>query len=160
MGILLRVLVAAGLAADAYVHWVFAPDMAYVEGGGIGGDALFRAQAVVAALAGLLILAWARWWTYAVAFLVAASAFGAVVLYYFVDVGALGPLPDMYEPVWYGEKTVSAVGEGVAALAALAGLMIARRSRPGAAPADAGDRPNGEGRAEGPAGGPLPERRG
>lgn len=27
MGVLLRILVAAGLAADAYVHWVFAPDM-------------------------------------------------------------------------------------------------------------------------------------
>ncbi|MFF5264144.1 hypothetical protein ACFY4C_34890 [Actinomadura viridis] len=163
MGILLRVLVAAGLAADAYVHWVFAPDMAYVEGGGIGGDDLFRAQAVVAALAGLLVLAWARRWTYAVAFLVAASAFGAVVLYYFIDLGSVGPLPDMYEPVWYGEKTISAVGEGVAALAALGGLLTVGRSRPGAAPADGGDQSDGE-RADGPAtegaaGGPRPERR-
>ncbi|XVQ10369.1 hypothetical protein ACQP1W_49005 [Spirillospora sp. CA-255316] len=129
MGVLLRVLVAAGLAADAYVHWVFAPDMAFVEGGSIGGDLLFRVQAVVAALAGVLVLALARRWTYAVAFLVAASAVGALLLYYFVDVGAIGPLPDMYEPVWYGEKTISLVGEGIAALAALAGMLTVRSKR-------------------------------
>jgi hypothetical protein len=129
MGVLLRVLVAAGLAADAYVHWVFAPDMAFVEGGSIGGDLLFRVQAVVAALAAVLVLALARRWTYAVAFLVAASAVGALLLYYFVDVGAIGPLPDMYEPVWYGEKTISLVGEGIAALAALAGMLTVRPKR-------------------------------
>jgi hypothetical protein len=34
-------------------------------------------------------------------------------------------LPDMYEPFWYPEKTISAVAEGVAALAALALLLLA-----------------------------------
>jgi hypothetical protein len=126
MDIVLRVLVAAGLAVDAYVHWDFAPDMAFVEGGSIGGDTLFRVQAVVAAVVAVLILVLARRWTYAVAFLVAASALGAVVLYYYVDVGALGPIPDMSEPVWYGDKTISAVGEGVAALAALVGFLTVR----------------------------------
>lgn len=134
MRILLRLLVAAGLAADAYVHWTFAPDMAFVEGGSIGGDALFRLQAVVAALVGVLVLALARRWTYAAAFLVAASALGAVLFYYFVDIGALGPLPAMHDPVWYTEKTISAVGEAVAAVAALAGFLTVRRNgtaRPG-----------------------------
>lgn len=126
MEILLRVLVAAGLAADAIVHWRYAPDMAFVQGGSIGGDDLFRIQAVAAALLAVLVLAWARRWTYALAFLVAASALGAVVLYYYVDVGALGPIPSMHEPVWYEEKTISAVGEGVAALAALIGFFVVR----------------------------------
>lgn len=128
MGILLRVLVAAGLAADAVVHWKFAPDMAYVEGGALGGDDVFRAQAVLAAAVAVLVLAVARRWSYALAFLVAASAAGAVVLYYYVDAGAIWPLPDMHEPVWYAEKTVSLAGEAVAALAALAGLLTARRT--------------------------------
>jgi hypothetical protein len=134
MKILLRLLVAAGLATDAYVHWTFAPEMAFVEGGGIGGDVLFRLQAVVAALAGALVLTWARRWTYALAFLVAASALGAVVFYYFVDIGAIGPLPAMHDPVWYTEKTISAVGEAVAAVAALVGYLTVRRNgtaRPG-----------------------------
>jgi hypothetical protein len=112
---------------DAVVHWLYAPDMASVEGGSIGGDTLFYAQAVVAAAVGLLVLVWARRWTYAIAFLVAASALGAVILYYYVDLGALGPLPNMHEPVWYGEKTYSAVGEGIAALAAAIGFFYRRR---------------------------------
>ncbi|GLW65813.1 hypothetical protein Arub01_40570 [Actinomadura rubrobrunea] len=125
MDIALRLLVAAGLAVDAVVHWRFAPDMKFVEGGSVGGDVLFQAQAAVAALAAVLVLAWARRWTYAVAFLVAAGAVGALLLYYAVDVGALGPLPDMYEPVWYAEKTASLIGEGVAAVAALVGFLTA-----------------------------------
>ena len=127
MGLILRLLVAAGLAADAYVHWVFAPDMAFVQGGAIGGDLLFRIQAAVAAVVAVVILAHAIRWTYALAFLVAGSAVGALLFYYYVDAGALGPLPAMYEPVWYTEKTISLVGEGVAALAALAGFFFTAR---------------------------------
>ena len=128
MGILLRVLVAAGLAADAIVHWQFAPDMAPGphSSGGIPGDDLFRAQAIAAAVAAVLVLFWARRWTYALAFLVAASAVGALLLYYSVDVGRLGPLPAMYDPSWYGKKTICLVGEGVATLAALAGFFTVR----------------------------------
>jgi hypothetical protein len=84
---------------------------------------------VVAVIAAVLVLAWPRRWTYAIASLVAASALGALVFYYYVDAGVIGPLPAMHEPVWYREKTISAVGEGVAALAALAGLLTAGRRR-------------------------------
>ncbi|MGI5165496.1 hypothetical protein ACQEU3_14160 [Spirillospora sp. CA-253888] len=119
-------LVAAGLAVDAVVHWRFAPEMKFVEGGAIAGDVLFYLQAALAAGVAVLVLGMPRRWTYALAFLTAASALGALVLYYYVDVGALGPLPNMHEPVWYGEKTASAVGEGVAALAALVGFFVTR----------------------------------
>jgi len=136
MGILLRLLVAAGLAVDAYVHWDFAPDMGFIEGGSIGGDTLFRVQAVVAALAALLILALARRWTYAVAFLVAVSVLGAMFLYYFLDVGSVGPFPDMYDPSWYREKTIALIGEGVAAAAALIGFLTGGRRSPGRAPGE------------------------
>ncbi|MFI0351271.1 hypothetical protein [Actinomadura sp. 9N407] len=121
---------AAGLVADAIVHWRFAPDMAPGGGGTpgtIAGDDLFRAQAIVALLAGLLVLFWARRWTYALAFVVAASAVGALLLYYYVDVGRLGPIPAMHDPAWYQEKTISLVGEGVAAVAAVIGFFTVRR---------------------------------
>lgn len=130
MGILLRVLVAAGLAADAYIHWDFAADLPSGSNGNIGADMLFRTQAVVAIIAGLLVLFWARRWTYAVAFLVAASAVGALLLYYTVDVGSIGPMPELYEPVWYTEKTISLVGEGIAALAALVGFFTVSSRAP------------------------------
>src|SRR5512139_1334167 len=125
MGILLRLLVAAGLAADAIVHWRFAPDMTPSKNvsGVIPGDDLFRLEAIVAVVAGLLVLVWARRWTYAVAFLVAASAVGALLLYYFVDVGRLGPIPAMHDASWYADKTISLVGEGIAAIAALVGFF-------------------------------------
>ncbi|WP_034486309.1 hypothetical protein [Actinomadura oligospora] len=131
MGLVLRVLVAAGLAVDAVVHWRFAPQMKYVPGGTIHADTIFYVQAVVAGTAGLLVLAHARRWTYALALFVAASAIGALLLYFSVDVGTLGPIPNMHDPVWYAQKTQSVAGEGVAALAALAGLLtVGRRERP------------------------------
>ncbi|MEV4003722.1 hypothetical protein [Actinomadura sp. NPDC049753] len=129
MGLILRLIVAAGLAADAIVHWKFAPDMAFVQGGSVDGDLLFRVQAAVAGVVAVIVLTYGTRWAYALAFLVAASAAGAVVLYYYVDVGALGPLPDMHEPVWYLEKTISLAGEGGAALAALVGFLTAGRGR-------------------------------
>jgi hypothetical protein len=129
MRLLLRLLVAAGLAADAIVHFKVAPSLPGADGGGIGANALFYSQAVIAAIVAVLVLAWPRRWTYAIGFLVAASALGAVLLYYFVDVGKIGPLPAMYEPVWYAEKTISAAGEGVAAIAALAGFVLGWRPR-------------------------------
>ncbi|MEU8342460.1 hypothetical protein [Actinomadura meyerae] len=132
MGIVLRLLVAAGLAADAVVHWRFAPDMApgpNTPDDVIPGDDLFYAQAIAAAVAAVLVLVWARRWTYAIAFLVAASAAGAVLLYYFVDFGQLGPIPRMYDPQWYADKTISLAGELVAALAALAGFFTVNRGR-------------------------------
>ncbi|MER7542679.1 hypothetical protein [Actinomadura sp.] len=133
MGIVLRLLVAAGLAADAIVHWRFAPDMApgpNTPDDVIPGDDLFRAQAIAAAVAAVLVLVWARRWTYAIAFIVAASAAGAVLLYYFVDFGQLGPIPRMYDPQWYSDKTISFTGEAVATIAALIGFFTAGRKEP------------------------------
>ncbi|NKZ02241.1 hypothetical protein [Actinomadura latina] len=121
---------AAGLAADAIVHWRFAPGMApgpNTPDNVIPGDDLFRAQAVAAAVAAVLVLVWARKWTYAIAFIVAASAGGAVLLYYFVDFGQLGPIPRMYDPQWYSDKTISFAGEAVAAVAALIGFFTVGR---------------------------------
>ena len=132
MGIVLRLLVAAGLAADAVIHWRFAPDMApgpNTPTDTIPGDTLFYGQAVAAAAAAVLVLVWARRWTYAIAFLIAASAAGAVLLYYFVDVGQLGPLQNMYDPSWYMDKTISLAGEAVAAVAALIGFFTVGRTR-------------------------------
>jgi hypothetical protein len=67
-----------------------------------------------------------------IAFVVAASALGAVVLYRYVNVGSIGPLPNMYEPIWYTKKTLSAYAEGGAAVLAFVGLarsaVRARRS--------------------------------
>jgi hypothetical protein len=123
----LRAVTAAGLAVDAWVH----ADLAHAYspvGGSITMAQLFLAEAAVSSAAALLVLVTRRTWAAAVAVLVAVSALAAVVVYRYVDVGSLGPLPNMYDPVWFPEKTASAVAEAVAAAAA-AVLVVVRLRR-------------------------------
>lgn len=125
----LRVLGAAALAVDAYVHADLAPGYDAIRADISQGE-LFRIESGAAALAALLVLLAGRWrpeWAFA--FLVAASALGAVLLYRYVDVGRLGPLPNMYEPRWFAEKTASAVAEGVGVAVAAAGFLALRHRR-------------------------------
>jgi hypothetical protein len=52
------------------------------------------------------------------------------VLYTYVDVGPLGPLPDLYEPTWaVAGKSASAVAEGIATFLAIIGFVVAVRTR-------------------------------
>jgi hypothetical protein len=125
---LLRVLTAAGLAVDAYVHADLASTYDPVRHSISQGD-LFRIEAAASALAALLILLSAHRVVWAFAFLVAASGLGALLLYRYVDVGALGPLPNMYEPLWFPKKTATTIAEGVAAVTALVGLAQSVRVR-------------------------------
>lgn len=48
------------------------------------------------------------------------------MLYRYVDVPAIGPIPAMYEPIWYFEKALSAAATGIGAAVAGAGLMLRR----------------------------------
>ncbi|QOR70177.1 hypothetical protein IM660_16415 [Ruania alkalisoli] len=127
--LVVRVLVVAGLTVDAVVHYRLAEQMGIAAPGGIGGDTLFRVQATAAVLAGLFLLVRGSRLAYVLAGLVALSAFGAVLLYSLVNVPAIGPVPSMYDPFWYPEKTLSAVAEAVAVLGSIVGLRVARRRR-------------------------------
>ncbi|ANZ13710.1 membrane protein [Streptomyces noursei ATCC 11455] len=122
--VLLQVVTAASLAVNAYVHAGLAAAFDPV-GQQISQGTLFRLEAAVASLAALLVLLLGRrrpvW---AFAFLVSVSALGAVLLYRYVNVGPLGPLPNMYEPVWWPDKTASAIAEAVGAVTALGGFLI------------------------------------
>ena len=127
-GLVLRLLVAAGLAVDAYVHANLAPVYDGVRASISQGN-LFRIEAGVAAAAALIVLAWGRRTGFGLALAVAACGLGALLLYRYVDVGQLGPLPNMYEPSWFGEKTAAAVAEAAAVVAAAVGLVLAMRHR-------------------------------
>jgi len=126
--VLLRLVVVAGLVVDVYVHLHLAAGYA-ANTATISEGALFRVEAGVAGLAAVLVLLTRTQVGVVVAFLVAAGGVGAVLLYEYVDVGAVGPLPNMYEPLSYPEKTYSLIAEVVAALAALALLVLHRASR-------------------------------
>jgi hypothetical protein len=122
----LRLLVAAGLAVIAYVHADLAPGYGGVRAT-ISEGQLFWAMAVAASVAALVVLAVGRRTGFGLALLVAVSALGAIVLYRYVDVGTLGPLPNMYEPIWFPEKTVAAVAAAATTVLAAAGLLITQR---------------------------------
>jgi hypothetical protein len=145
--VLLQVVTAAALAVDAYVHADLAAAYDLV-GRQISQGTLFRLEAAVASLAALLVLLLGRRrpvWVFA--FLVSVSALGAVLLYGYVNVGALGPLPNMYEPFWGLKRTSSAIAEAVGAVTSLVGFLITGppRSASTRAGAPRGGKADGEG---------------
>ena len=127
---LLVITVGAGLAVDGYVHLDVAGSYRLVRSAYVSQADLFRVEGVVAIAAGLALLARPGKITALLAMLVGLAGVAAVLLYTCVDPGQIGPLPDMYEPVWYPEKLISFIGEAVAALAGglLLGVLSARRA--------------------------------
>lgn len=129
MGWGLRLVTAAALVIDAVVHLRLASNYQLAYPDGIGGGALFRVEAVVAVIAAVYVLVRASRASYVLAFVVALSAFVAVLLTRYVEIPPLGPIPSMHEPIWFFEKTLSAVAEGVGALTAAIGIGVTRGSR-------------------------------
>ena len=128
----LGVAAAACLAVDTYVHLRDAGFYRAVTTPVLSQATLFRVQASLAAAAGLALLVRPSrpWW--AAALLIAGSAFGAVMLYPYVNAGTLGPIPDMYEPTWAPPgKLASAWSEGAATVLAAAGLLVTVSERRG-----------------------------
>jgi hypothetical protein len=123
VGWALRIATAAALGIDAGVHAYNASGYDQVTGTISQGN-LFRVESGVACLVALGVLLWANRVTWIAALVVAASALGAVLLYRYVDVGSLGPLPDMYENTWdVPGKLLSAWAEGAAVVLAALGLI-------------------------------------
>ena len=120
----LVVIAVVGLAVDAYVHFHLASAFAQVKTSTLSQADLFRVEGVAAVIAALALLARPRRSTAGFAFLVAAAGTVAVILYRYVDVGGLGPIPNMYDPYWAPtEKTLSVIAEALAAAAALVLLL-------------------------------------
>ena len=131
VGWALRLVAAAALAVDAFVHAdlvdMYAPYARFQSG--ISQADLFRIEAAVASLAALLILLAANRLVWALVFVVSASALAAVMISRYFDIGAIGPIPDMYEPAWYPEKVLTAVAEAVAVGVAVIGFLVVPRLR-------------------------------
>jgi hypothetical protein len=122
---LLRLFTGGALAIDAYVHADLAHRYDPNRLATFSQGDLFRIEAGISALAALALLLTARRIAWMVAFAVAASALGAILLYRYNDIGPLGPLPDMYEPLWYPEKTLAASAEAAATVTGLVGFAMA-----------------------------------
>lgn len=126
----LRVATAAGLLVDAVIHLDLAGQYQAAAPGGIGQGNLFRIQAAAALLvAGFVLLRGTRA-AYLGALVTAGAGLAAVVLYRYVDVPPLGPLPAMYEPLWFPSKTATAIAEALATLTSGLALSRAGQSNP------------------------------
>lgn len=126
---LLAVLTAAALVIDAVVHLKNAGMYAGASGGIFNEGNIFRAQGVVALIAAALVLALPRLFTFAFAAIVLATAAAAVITYTYVEVGSIGPIPDMYNPTWETDgKKLSAIAESVGAVVAVVGAWVTGRS--------------------------------
>jgi len=124
----LAVVAALGLLYDAKVHLHLAGNYDAI-GSTVTQGWLFRIEAVVAIAVALALLVSDRWPVWAAAGLSGLAGVGAVLLYRYVDVGAIGPIPNMYEPVWFAEKLRSAYAEGAVAILCLARAVLPRLAR-------------------------------
>ncbi|MDQ6849117.1 MAG: hypothetical protein M3070_03870 [Actinomycetota bacterium] len=113
-----------GLAVDAYTHFHLASMYAFNKTSVVSEETLFRIEAVLAILAALAVLIRPNGLTATIALLVAAGGLALLLIYRYVDVGKIGPIPDMYDPGWFKEKVISALGEAVAMVGSL-GLLVA-----------------------------------
>jgi len=123
---LLRTLAVAGLLVDLYVHLRLAPVYDQL-GSAVTQGMLFRVEAALAgAAAGYLTLRDSRaaWWF---AGLVALAGTAAVLVTRYVDVPAIGPLPDLYDPQWSRDKVAVTVAMLVTVVAWVARETVRRR---------------------------------
>lgn len=136
----LRAGAAAGLAVSAVIHLQLASGYQQAAPGGLGQGTLFLIQAGAAVLAAVFVLVKGSRAAFGAAAVVALSSLAAVILYRYVQVPAIGPLPSMYEPVWYAAKVATAVAEAAAGVLALAGYALLQKNRPGPRSASRGRR--------------------
>jgi hypothetical protein len=81
-------------------------------------------------VAALLLLLRPGRLTAAVAAFVAGGGLVALLLLRYVDIGSLGPFPDMYEPLWYLEKSWTAIAQFAATAAAVVLVVLGPSSTP------------------------------
>jgi hypothetical protein len=137
----LAALSAVALVASAYLHMHLAANYApNAVPGGITEADMFHIQALVsvAAAAALMLAVMAdhRWLGPALlaAAALLAGSLTAVVAYRYYDLGKILNLPDMYEPAWFRDKTLSALIEAAGTLTALTGARTAWRQTSRTAP--------------------------
>jgi hypothetical protein len=121
----LRVAAAAALVTSGYIHLDLAST--YWFGPAINQGQLFVIQGIAAIVIAFWLLVRDSRLSWLVATGLMAGSCAAVIFSTMHQIPAIGPLPSLYEPVWYAEKTVSAIVEG--SFVALAVARVLLRSR-------------------------------
>lgn len=119
----LVVITAAGLGLDAWMHLRSAHGYDRV-GTTITEGAMFRIEAVVALLVLIALLARPARLTAGLAAVVTVAGTFALIFTYWVPLGPVGPIPDLYEHVLYPEKIVALAAMSVAAVCSVVLVVI------------------------------------
>lgn len=122
---LLRLITASGLVVDARIHLKLAVAYDSIKTSTISQGDLFRIEAGLAIAAAVLILLIRTKITSLFAVAVAGGGLVALMVYRYADIGAFGPLPRMYEPIWYPDKVDTCIAQAVATAASLCLLILA-----------------------------------
>lgn len=131
--LLVRLVAAVALAVVAGVHLDLAAGYALIGDQVTQGD-LFRVQAAVAGIVALALLVRPTPMVWLLAAAVGLASLVAVVTTVYVAVPAIGPLPRLFEPVWYAEKVLAAAAAGAASFAGVIGFAAGRAAAtPGSA---------------------------
>ncbi len=124
---------AVGLVVNAVIHVALAGPYDAITGTLLGQGDLFRIQAVISIVAAALLLVSLRVRRLAVfaalsAVAVAAAGLALVLVTALVplDLTAVG-LPYLFEPIWFVDKIVSALAQGIALVAASATAALGLR---------------------------------
>lgn len=112
-----------GLAVDAVIHLHSARPYDVV-GTTITEGWLFRIEAVAAIVVLVALLVRPSRLTAGAAAVVAGGGALAVVMSYYVHIGAIGPLPDVYEQTTFPEKALALVAQAIAAATAVTLVVI------------------------------------
>jgi hypothetical protein len=120
----LQLIAAAGLAYDAKIHLNLATTYDAIKSSTISQGDLFRIEGALAIAAAVLVLVFRRPVFALIAFLVAGGGLVPLLVYRYYDIGAIGPLPSMYEPAWYPDKTHTCIAQAISAAAALVLLAV------------------------------------
>lgn len=132
---ILIVVAVIGLAVDAWIHLTLASAYDGVRATVSQGQ-LFRIEGIAAIVVALALVIRPSRVVYVLVLLVAGGGLFALLLYRYVDVGKLGPLPNMYEPAWYGRKVWTTIAQAVTTVCAIVLLLLPSPARqaPGATP--------------------------
>lgn len=124
-----RIAAAVALAVSAYVHVDLALGRPWVADGQVTLAGLFIGDAVAAAVTGLWVLVQGSRLAWLVAGLVALVSALALLVTTYVQVPAVGPLPSIYDPLWYPDKSVAFAAAAVASVIAAVVLAVGSRRR-------------------------------
>lgn len=110
-----RLWTAIALVVNAIIHFQLAAPFDAIVGTLVSQGTLFRIQGVVDIAAAILILVLPRWWTAALAAVVAVGGLALLVISVIVplDLQFIG-FPVIFEPVWYSDKVIAAISQAIA----------------------------------------------